>query len=400
MSFLGFWTGMNNNYVFWDIDPTDWDSVYKTFRPKFAALDTMEINSYEQSQEQLQRAKEYFIDMTKDLIDGHFGIMLAGYEGMPIMPLMARFFQQHGANFYDRATWESSGIFQTEFFEGNANLAGGSLLPIVKEYFEDKKGLYVSIPNDPLFGFSGGFSAITGKIPLADNSDDSILYFYFSYFMLFSFLHSQTPALETYQKEMWDIWEYFLDNLYDPNVKGVIVDVRGNPGGFVVDLSLLWGQMFSRERHKVAYNRLKMGDGRLDFSPLIPFYIYSDPQNTKDLDIPLVLLINNFSASCSELSALIVRSLPGGFLVGGTTAGAFGQLTGDGRNVLYNAGEFSTAKIELTYTPFSQLLDLNMLSFEGRGIESDYYVPFDYESFSQGIDTRLEKAIEVIQARQ
>lgn len=31
--FESFWNGMNYNYVFWDIDPTDWDAVYDEYHP-------------------------------------------------------------------------------------------------------------------------------------------------------------------------------------------------------------------------------------------------------------------------------------------------------------------------------------------------------------------------------
>ena len=33
------WNGINHNYVFWEIDPTDWDAVYTQYRPRFEELD-------------------------------------------------------------------------------------------------------------------------------------------------------------------------------------------------------------------------------------------------------------------------------------------------------------------------------------------------------------------------
>ena len=33
--FDAFWNGMNNNYVFWDIDTTNWDNMYKIYKPIF-----------------------------------------------------------------------------------------------------------------------------------------------------------------------------------------------------------------------------------------------------------------------------------------------------------------------------------------------------------------------------
>ncbi|XOD69675.1 MAG: hypothetical protein ACMUEM_03590 [Flavobacteriales bacterium AspAUS03] len=29
------WEGLNRNYVFWDIDLTDWDAVYRKYPPQF-----------------------------------------------------------------------------------------------------------------------------------------------------------------------------------------------------------------------------------------------------------------------------------------------------------------------------------------------------------------------------
>ena len=34
-----FWNGMNTNYLYWDIDTTNWDAVYKKYKPVFAHLD-------------------------------------------------------------------------------------------------------------------------------------------------------------------------------------------------------------------------------------------------------------------------------------------------------------------------------------------------------------------------
>ena len=34
--FEAFWNGMNNNYVFWGIDTTNWDRVYNQYKPIFA----------------------------------------------------------------------------------------------------------------------------------------------------------------------------------------------------------------------------------------------------------------------------------------------------------------------------------------------------------------------------
>ena len=36
--FESFWNGMNYSYAFWDVDPTDWDAVYREYKPRFQDL--------------------------------------------------------------------------------------------------------------------------------------------------------------------------------------------------------------------------------------------------------------------------------------------------------------------------------------------------------------------------
>jgi len=369
--FDGFWTGMNHNYVFWDIDPTDWDSVYREYRPKFAALDA--LPNKQDDPEVIQQAKGYFIEITQDLVDCHYELRFENAEWGNINPCAARYFRRYGADYYDHNTWIGD-IERSDL----AVETSAAVYMIAQNYVVgDHKGYD-----------DGSFYASTGRIPLEPGSD--ILYFQFSNFTWTDFFQNTTdPALLA-------VWDYFVDNLHMPDVKGVIVDLRGNGGGNALDLSLIWGKMFTEEKHLIGYNKLKMGEGRLDYAPLTPFYLFSDPVNSKDLKVPLVLLVNNLSISCSEISALFVRSFPNGFIVGGTTWGGQGPLTD---NMVYNAGQFSTLEIHLTHTSSMQTLDLNKKSHEGKGIEPDYPVPLDYNKFTAGIDTRLEKAIEVIKAQ-
>ena len=40
VQFQSVWNGINNSYVFWDIDTVDWDAKYDMYLPKFQALDS------------------------------------------------------------------------------------------------------------------------------------------------------------------------------------------------------------------------------------------------------------------------------------------------------------------------------------------------------------------------
>src|SRR6478609_2021121 len=63
--FESFWTGMNNNYVFWDIDTTDWDAMYRRYQPVFA---NMNINDTSDQ----KKSVSYFRQMTQGLVDSHY----------------------------------------------------------------------------------------------------------------------------------------------------------------------------------------------------------------------------------------------------------------------------------------------------------------------------------------
>ncbi len=70
--FESYWTGMNYNYVFWDIDPTDWDEVYKEYKPKFDALADQGFDNTEVNNEAFGMIHEF----SSTLIDGHFSVSL------------------------------------------------------------------------------------------------------------------------------------------------------------------------------------------------------------------------------------------------------------------------------------------------------------------------------------
>ena len=65
---------MNYSYAFWDIDPTDWDAVYREYKPRFKDL---EFKNSEDS----ATVKELFEGMTENLIDHHYLLTLYKENG-------------------------------------------------------------------------------------------------------------------------------------------------------------------------------------------------------------------------------------------------------------------------------------------------------------------------------
>ena len=138
------------------------------------------------------------------------------------------------------------------------------------------------------------------------------------------------------------------------SAEGMILDMRGNGGGYNADRELLFGDMF-REPQLIGYQKNKTGSGRLDLSLEFPLYIYPEAAyyNNEFSDIankPVVVATNSATASNGEITVFMARTLKNGGLVGGKTLGATGTLSGD--MFTTNSGTFSVGDyITSVFTP-------------------------------------------------
>ena len=153
--------------------------------------------------------------------------------------------------------------------------------------------------------------------------------------------------------------------------KGLILDLRGNPGGslnVVVDIA--------REilpKGLIVYTEDKYGE-RDEYNC----------DGRKELEIPLVVLVNGNSASASEILAGAIKDYGKGTLIGTTT---FGK--GIVQRVLpLTDGTALKLTISSYYTP-------NGNNIHGVGIEPDIVCEFDGDAYyDEGVDNQLEKAVE------
>jgi hypothetical protein len=180
--FEGFWHGMNNNYIFWDVDPTDWDAVYDQYKPKFEALGT--LGRLSGADVALMRG--YFQDMLKDIVDGHYTLtsdQLSDAEGaLFVHPSIERYERQFAGN-YDA-------IYESEWFvERSINYDTGYDGILNHDFIDAVKN---SIPGGfqlftrKIIYFDGtikDFAAATGyKTESIGGVDRDMLYFHFSSF--------------------------------------------------------------------------------------------------------------------------------------------------------------------------------------------------------------------------
>ena len=203
------------------------------------------------------------------------------------------------------------------------------------------------------------------------------------------------------QAEMYQFLMDFHKFKMNENAAGMILDMRGNSGGYNVDREILFGDMF-REPHLIGYQKNKTGAGRLDLTQEFPLYIYPEADffGNEFSDIaskPVVAITNTATVSNGEITVLMVNSLPNGGQTGGVTMGANGTLAGD--ILTHNSGTFSVGNyITSVYTPYGNIRDTNHVSYEGKGLTPDkgYEENFNFDAFFAGTDSRLGKAFEWI----
>lgn len=355
--FESYWTGMNYNYVFWDIDPTDWDEVHKEYKPKFDALADKGFDNTEVNNEAFGMIRKF----SSTLIDGHFTVALTMKDTTyKFEPAYERILKRK--NYHEM--WEFD-----RYWINTLQLMGkeGRFTHFIYQSNADSDSTYISIGAGML--------------------DGDIIYFHLGRFDLL-------PHYKTDDNIGQVIAHYhdLLDNY--PNVKGVVIDVRNNGGGLLLDLPIVLGKLTDKER-VFCYTRQKNGIGRLDYTPWTPGTL-KPVDRKRELDVPVVVLADMNSISMAEMTTMAVLALPKGCFIGETTWGGNGTLVSDnGAFDVYYGGYFKNNVIT-AYTTMTMMKDANGVIHEGAGIRPTIEVPYDAKSFANGIDTQLERAVKYI----
>jgi carboxyl-terminal processing protease len=165
-----------------------------------------------------------------------------------------------------------------------------------------------------------------------------------------------------------------LKDLMAQNPDSLILDVRNDPGGFLetaIDVAseFLDGGVVMYEEY---------GDGTRT--------TYEADRGGLATDIPMVVLINQGSASASEIVAGAIQDRGRGKLVGMTS---FGKGSVQVWTELVNDQGGVRVTIARWLTP-----DGNTI--HEKGLTPDYEVDFTEEDFNAGLDPQLDKAIELL----
>ena len=119
----------------------------------------------------------------------------------------------------------------------------------------------------------------------------------------------------------------------NPNLKGVVLDVRGNPGGLLHEAVNI-SNVFIPKGELVVFTKGKVAEWDKDFKTI------NEPV---DIQIPLVVLTNRGSASASEIVSGAIQDLDRGVIIGQKTFGK--GLVQTTRKLTYNTQlKVTTAK--------------------------------------------------------
>lgn len=173
-------------------------------------------------------------------------------------------------------------------------------------------------------------------------------------------------------------FEKALADARENNAKGIILDLRANPGGnlsAVVDMCRM-----ILPKGMIVYTE-DMNGKRTEF----------ESDGKRELELPLVVLVDMNSASAAEIMSGAIKDYGIGTLVGTTTfgKGIVQQI------VPYRDGTAVKITISAYYTPSGK-------NIHGIGIEPDVVCEFDSEAYydkENPVDNQLEKAKEVLREK-
>lgn len=168
--------------------------------------------------------------------------------------------------------------------------------------------------------------------------------------------------------------------------KNLIIDLRGNSGGYIVTLDQMLGHFFDHElklADRVVRNQAKSKAKPQTIKPRAPFY-----------NGTVIVLVDHNSASASELFARVIQLEHRGKVIGDRSAGAvmeagdFGEETGTDYQVYYGLS----------------ITNANLLMTDGKSLENVGVAPDELliptaSDLAAGRDPVLAHAVEVTGAK-
>ncbi len=351
--FESYWNGMNYSYAFWDVDPTDWDEVYREYGPRF---DGLEFGEREDS----IAAANLFEEICSNLIDHHYTLILKDKDGKP---------------------WKF-------FAPGDKEIKS-------RDYYHEKYS-FDDVTN--VINHNYDLGRITNASGVMMNDGFSVWSYLLDKDIVVLGLSSFKIDLHKEVEDVQDVLENYYSLINESeNLKGIIIDTRNNTGGSTDDLFIILRPLLSEPIH-FGYTRSKNGLGRLDYTPwspltLTPYEPEDNPVERNLEGVPVVALADINSISMAEITPMAIMAMPNGFMIGERTTGGHGPLNGNIND--FYAGELEN-KAFLMYTSTSVIKRVDGKCYEGYGVVPDIEAMFNADEFYKGNDTQLNRAAEFI----
>jgi carboxyl-terminal processing protease len=160
----------------------------------------------------------------------------------------------------------------------------------------------------------------------------------------------------------------------EENVTGIVLDLRGNGGGWVTSAQEMIGRFVPEDAGPALYQDLELADD----DELISEPIVNNGETA--FDVPLVVLIDGGTASASEIVAGAIRDYDRGVLIGQNTFG---------KGLVQRVHDFddgSSARIT-----FARWLTPDRTPIPDEGLAPDIAVPYPPDATA---DPQLERAID------
>lgn len=164
-----------------------------------------------------------------------------------------------------------------------------------------------------------------------------------------------------------------LESLLEQDPVGLVLDVRGNPGGFLRSAVEITSEFVGEG--PIVVERFK--DGREE--------VFEAESGGRALSIPLVVLVDEGSASASEILAGAVQDTGRGILLGATTFGKGSvQIPGE-----LSDGSVLSITTARWFTPNDRMI-------HGEGLQPDIEVERTEEDIEADRDPQLDRAVEYL----
>ncbi len=168
-------------------------------------------------------------------------------------------------------------------------------------------------------------------------------------------------------------FDSYINEILIKDPKGIIIDLRNNSGGYLDDTE------------EIASRFINKGDAIVIESYKNNKEIHKSKGGQKFGEIPVVVLINEWSASASEILAGTLKDNGKAKLVGEKTFGK-GLV-----QVMRDLKDGSAIKISV-----SRWLTPNGVDINKSGIEPDFKIEFTEDDYINERDPQLEKALEIL----